>query len=203
MPEKLTPEVRAKIITLRKEGKSFIQIEAELKFKKGGLSHIGSRSWFRAAMKEKGEDGKTGYHLYQKARLANLKQARKERNGDRKQEGKEKKETPGPEDKDLTGKDAIDKEVESHLQGSDKDLRRGKEKKGSQAGGGDGGKVKKEKGTKGKGALLIVLILIVAAVLIIALFMVFGRKEKGKEPGEEAGQEGEGKKEFEGRPFDN
>lgn len=203
MPEKLTPEIRAKILTLRKEGKSFIQIEAELKFKKGSLSHISSRSWFKTAMKEKGEDGKTGYHLYQKARLANLKQSRNKRKGDRKEEGKENKKTTEPGGGSITSKEVIDEEVESHLKGSDKDPRTGKKKKESKGGGADQGKVQKGKGKKGKGGMLIVLILIVAAVLIIALFMVFGRKEKGKEPGEELGKEAKGEGDFDGRPFDN
>jgi len=203
MPEKLTPEIRGKIVNLRKQGKSFIQIEDELKVKRGALSHISSRSWFKAAMKEKGEDEKTGYQQYHKALLAGLKEARKKKKGDRKKKDKERKGIPGVKGKELTTKEAIDAEVKTHLEGSDKDLRRGKEKKKLQGKGDDGDKVKKEKGKKGKGALLIVLILIVAAAVIIALFMVFGRKEKGKEPGEELGKEGEGKKEFDGRPFDN
>jgi len=189
MPEKLTPEIRAKIINLRKEGKSFVQIEAELEFKKGSLSHISSRSWFISAMKEKGEDGKTGYQEYKKALLAALKETRKKRKGDREEKRKKEKESPGAEDGKATSKEGIDKEVESHLQGSDKDLRRGKKKKEPGAGGGDGDKVKKEKGKKGNGGLLIVLIIIVVALLIIALFMIFRRKEK----------EGEKEPEFDGR----
>lgn len=205
MPEKLTPEVRAKILTLRKEGKSFIQIEAELKLRKGSLSHISSRSWFVSSMKEKGEDGKTGYRLFSEGRKAKLKSRREVRGEARKEKDKkeEKKGTTGPEDGKAASKEAIDKEVENHLKGSDRDLRRGKGKREPQARGGDGDKVEKGKGKKGKGAVLIVLILIIAAVLIIALFMIFGRKEKGKEPGEEIGKEGEEKKEFDGRPFDD
>jgi len=207
MPEKLTPEIRGKIIDLRKQGKSFIQIEDELKVKRGAFSHIGNRSWFVTAMKEKREDGKTGYRLFSEARKARLKSRKEVKGRAKKEKGKEKdkqrKAIDEPSDKKAVSKEVIDAEVKTHLEGSDKDLRRGKEKKEPQAGGGDGNKVKKEKGKKGKGALLIVLILIIAAAVIIALFMVFGRKEKGKEPGEELGKEGEGKKEFDGRPFDN
>lgn len=203
MPEKLTPEVRTKIINLRKEGKSFIQIEDELKVKRGALSHIGERSWFVAGMKEKGKDGKTGYRLFTQARKAKLKSRREARDEARKQRDKDKeKERKGTGeggDNKVASKEDIDAEIGRHLKGSDKDLRRGKKKKEGEGGEGDGEKTKKGKGKKGKGALLIVLILIIAAVLIIALFMVFGRKEKDKESPEEGKEEPE----YEGRPFDN
>lgn len=204
MPEKLTPEVRAKIIALRKQGKSFVQIEDELKVKRGALSHIGNRSWFVAAMKEKGEDGKTGYRLFSEARKAKLKGNRKAR-GDAKKENekKEGKEEPPKRDgTDTTSKEGIEAEVDRQIKGSDKDKRRVKKKKEGDATGEGDGKVKKEK-PKGKGGLLIVLILIIAAAVIIALFMIFGRKEKGKEPGEESGEEGKEKKEYDGRPFED
>jgi len=203
MPEKLAPEIRAKIIKLRKEGKSFVQIEDELKVKRGALSHIGSRSWFVAAMKEKGEDRKTGYRLFSEAKKTKLKSRRKARDEAAKEkEKKEKKEkkitkSEGPE---AAAKEVIDAEVESHLKGSDKDPRRVKQKKEPGTGGGDGDKTKKEKAKKGKGGLVIVLILVAAAILIVAVFMVFGRKEKGKEPGEESGKEAP---DFNGRPFDD